>query len=50
MAIFLRMNKYNIITSADEGERFIINDVIQNKISIIEISNWLEKYMEKVNL
>lgn len=46
-AIFLRMNGYRIKVSADEGEDFLIERVIKKKISIEEISSWLERFMEE---
>lgn len=38
---FLRMNGIRISCTADEGEKFLITRVIQDKISIPEISDWL---------
>ena len=49
MAIFLRMNNYKLITTADEGESFLVDNIIQDKISMEDISNWIEKHMEKVS-
>ena len=47
-AIFLRMNGYRLKVDADNGESFLINEVIKKKISIEIISQWLEKHMKKV--
>ena len=47
-AIFLRMNGYRLKVDADNGESFLINEVIKKKVSIEIISQWLEKYMKKV--
>ncbi|MEQ1875920.1 MAG: type II toxin-antitoxin system death-on-curing family toxin [Bdellovibrionia bacterium] len=47
-AIFLRMNGYRLKSDPDNGESFIINNVIKKKIEISEIAKWLEKHMEKV--
>lgn len=46
-AIFLRMNGYRIEVSADEGEDFLIEKVIKKKISIEEISSYLERLMKE---
>lgn len=47
-AIFLRMNGYRLKVDADNGEDFIINDVIKNKVNIEVIATWLEKHMKAV--
>lgn len=47
-AIFLRMNGYRLKVDADNGEKFMIEDVIKNKASIEDIADWLEKHMQKV--
>src|SRR5690606_8110161 len=47
-AIFLRMNGYRLKVDADNGESFLIDEVIKKKVSIEVISKWLEKYMRKV--
>ncbi len=47
-AIFLRMNGFRLKVDADNGEDFMINDVIQKKASIEFISIWLEKHMKAV--
>ena len=47
-AIFLRMNGYRLIVNADNGESFIVENVIQQKASIEDIANWLESKMNKV--
>ncbi len=48
-AIFLRMNGYRLKINPDNGESFIIRDLIKKKIEIAEIASWLEKYMKKVD-
>jgi len=48
-AIFLRMNGYRLKVDADNGESFLIDEVIKKKISIDVISQWLEKHMKKVD-
>jgi death on curing protein len=47
-AIFLRMNGYRLKVDADNGEAFIIEDVIQKRASIDVIARWLEKHMKAV--
>lgn len=47
-AIFLRMNGYRLRVDADEGERFLIDDVIQKKVALDQIVDWLERYMKDV--
>jgi len=47
-AIFLRMNGYRLKVDADNGESFIIDEVIKKKTNIEVISNWLEKHMRAV--
>jgi len=46
-AIFLRMNGFRLIVNPDNGEHFIIIEVIQNKADINVIATWLEKHMKK---
>jgi len=46
-AIFLRMNGYRLIVNPDNGENFMINELIKNRIEIEAISSWLEKHMKK---
>ena len=46
-AIFLRINGYKLKVSADSGESFMLNEVIQSKASVDEISAWLEAHMKK---
>ena len=47
-AIFLRMNGYRLKVKPDDGESFLIHQVIQNKIAIEDIATWLENGMERV--
>jgi len=44
-AIFLRMNGYHLRVSADDGESFLIDQVIKKGISIEDIATWLEGNM-----
>lgn len=47
-AIFLRMNGYRLKVDADNGESFLIENVIKKKTDIEEIATWLEKHLQKV--
>ena len=47
-AIFLRMNGYRLKVEADNGESFLIDEVIQKRFPIKDIATWLETYMQKV--
>lgn len=47
-AIFLRMNGYRLSVDPDNGESFLIKDVIQRKASIETIAKWLERNMKAV--
>ena len=46
-AIFLRMNGYRLSVKADDGETFLVNQVIQKRIAIEDIATWLEDRMKK---
>jgi death on curing protein len=46
-AIFLRMNGYRLKVDPQQGEHFIINDLIKARVEISEIAKWLEKRMKK---
>jgi len=47
-AIFLRMNGYRLSVHPDDGESFMIDQIIQKKIAIEDIASWLESGMKKV--
>lgn len=47
-AIFLRMNGFRLKVDADEGERFLIDDVIQKKVPLEKIVDWIERHMKAV--
>lgn len=47
-AIFLRMNGYRLRVDPDNGESFIIREVIQKKVNLERISDWIEKHMKAV--
>ncbi len=46
-AIFLRMNGYRFKVEPDNGESFLIDEVIQKRIPLKDIATWLETYMQK---
>lgn len=48
-AIFLRMNGFRLQVDPDNGEEFILKELIRNKINIDEIAKWLEQYMRRVS-
>lgn len=47
-AIFLRMNGYRLKVDADNGESFLIQKVIKKKMSLVEITSWIEKHMKEI--
>jgi len=47
-AIFLRMNDYRLDVHPDDGETFIVDQVIQQKVPIEDIASWLESRMKHV--
>lgn len=47
-AIFLRMNGYRLEVGTASGREFIEDTVIQNRISLAEITRWLEEHMRQV--
>ena len=47
-AIFLRMNDYRLQVHADDGETFLVDQVIQQKIPIEDIASWFESRMKHV--
>ena len=46
-AIFLRMNGYRLIVESDNGEKFMIERLLQAKADLKEITKWLERHMKK---
>ncbi len=46
-AIFLRMNGYRLEVHPDDGETFLVERVIKQKITIEDIATWLESRMIK---
>ncbi len=47
-AIFLRMNGYRLKVNADNGESFLIEKIIKQKVQLEEIAGWIEKHMKRV--
>jgi death on curing protein len=45
-AIFLKMNGWRFVLTADEGETFLIGRVIEAKADFQEIANWIEGKMK----
>jgi len=48
-AIFLRMNGYRLKVDADNGEAFMIDQVVKKRAAIEIIADWLEKHMKSVS-
>lgn len=44
-AVFLSMNGYRLEVDADEAERFLIDEVIQDRADVPTIETWLERFM-----
>jgi death on curing protein len=40
-AVFLRMNGYALRVDADEGERFLVEDIIRKQTDLPDIAEWL---------
>ena len=47
-AIFLTMNGYRLSLKADDGETFLVDQLIQKRIAIEDIATWLESGMRRV--
>lgn len=47
-AIFLRMNNYRLKVDPDNGESFLIEEVIGKRANLDVIAGWLEKHMQEV--
>ena len=48
-AIFLRMNGYRLLVKPDEGESFVVEQVIKKRVAVEAIAAWLEDRMKKVS-
>ena len=46
--VFLRMNGYRVRVSADEAERFLIDQVIVERAEHVVIARWIERRMRAV--
>ena len=46
-AIFLRLNGTTLSVDADEGERFLVDEVIVGKVDLAVITSWLESHFQK---
>jgi prophage maintenance system killer protein len=42
------MNGYRLSVKTDDGETFLVDQVIQKRIAIEDIATWLESRMRKV--
>ena len=45
-AIFLRMNGYRLVVSADAAEHFMIQTVIKERSDLQTLVSWLERHMK----
>ena len=43
--IFLKINGQKFLVTADEGERFLIEEVIKRKVDVEIIADWIEKHI-----
>lgn len=48
-AVFLRMNGWKLMVAADDGENFIVHDLIESKCELLQIAEWLEAHMQRSN-
>lgn len=46
--VFLRMNGYRVRVSAEDAERFLIDQVITRRAEVAPIAQWLERCMRAV--
>jgi len=47
-AIFLRMNGYRLVLKPEDGEFFVVEQVIKKRLAIEAIAAWLEDRMKNV--
>jgi len=47
-AVFFRINGYKLKVKAAEGEKFLIERIIKDKISLETTATWLEKHLSKL--
>jgi prophage maintenance system killer protein len=45
--VFLKMNGYHLEVKPDDGELFIVDQVVQQRATVEDIARWLEKRMRK---
>ncbi len=48
-AVFLRLNGYRIVASADNAEAFLIDQVIKDKADVEQIAEWLHGHWEPLS-
>lgn len=46
-AIFLKLNGFSLRIAADDGEYFLIERIIKQRVDLDEIARWLERHLEK---
>ena len=44
-AIFLRLNGHRLVVSADEGEAFVVEQLIAARAALDAVEAWLERHM-----
>src|SRR5690606_21655168 len=44
-AIFLRLNGQNLVVPANEGEHFLITEIIEKKAELQDIASWIEQHL-----
>lgn len=47
-AIFLRMNHYRLVVSAQDGEEFLVERIVVGGAELDEIEGWFESRFMKV--
>jgi death on curing protein len=46
-AIFLRLNGFRLVASANDAERFVINDLIRKHATLEQVAAWLTAHMRR---
>ena len=46
-AVFLRMNGYRLVVAADEAERFVIDELIEDHAALERITTWLSAHLRR---
>jgi len=44
-AVFLRMNGYVLVVSADDAEQFVIERLIAGRAALDEVESWVEGHL-----